>query len=116
MSFWSKLAGLFTGRARRAIDTVAELVPKALPYLDLAAQIAAGITPTLADDRALDRIHAKFPRLFDGTLKTGSEVKLYMLAIAGELLEQQFPKISTTMARLAVEAVYLQKNPDAQRG
>ena len=77
-----------------------------MPFLDIAAQIAAGITPTTVDDMLLAKIHEKFPRMFDGSLKSGDEVKLYLLAVATELLQTRFPLISTSVARTAVQVAY----------
>jgi hypothetical protein len=79
-AFFLKVAAFFSsGAANKALNTAAALVPKAIPYLDIAAEIVAGITPTPVDDEVLAEIHAKFPRLFDGSLKSGDEVKLYLL-------------------------------------
>ena len=105
--FFLKVAAFFaSGEASKALNTAAELVPKAIPYLDIAAEIAAGITPGTVDDMLLQQIHAKFPRMFDGTLKSGEEVKLYLLGIAGQLLQAHFPQISTSVARTAVQVAY----------
>src|ERR1051325_4186309 len=68
--FLYKVAAFFaSSAAQKALNTAAELVPKAIPYLDVAAEIAAGITPTSVDDAVLAQIHAKFPRMFDGSIK-----------------------------------------------
>jgi hypothetical protein len=105
--FFYKIAAFFaSGEASKALNTAAELVPKAVPYLDIAAEIAAGITPTSVDDLLLAQIHAKFPRMFDGSLKSGEEVKLYLLGIAGQLLQAHFPQVSTSIARTAVQVAY----------
>lgn len=106
-AFFIKVAAFFSsGEANRALNTAAALVPKAMPYLDIAAEIAAGLTPTTVDDALLAQIHAKFPRLFDGSLTSGEEVKLYLLGVATQLLQQAFPKVSTSIARTAVQVAY----------
>jgi len=105
--FFYKIAAFFaSGEASKALNTAAELVPKAIPYLNIAAEIAAGITPSSVDDLLLAQIHAKFPRMFDGSLKSGEEVKLYLLGIAGQLLQAHFPQVSTSIARTAIQVAY----------
>src|ERR1044072_3507595 len=105
--FFAKIAAFFSsGAASKALSTAAEMVPKAMPFLDVAAAIAAGITPTSVDDVLLAQVHAKFPHLFDGTLRTGEEVKLYLLGIAAQLLQSRYPQISTSIARTAVQVAY----------
>jgi len=106
-TFFSKIVGFFSsGAANKALDTAAALVPKAMPFLDIAAAIATGITPTTLDDTVLAQIHTKFPHLFDGSLKTGDEVKLYLLGIATQLLQASYPQVSTSVARAAVQVAY----------
>lgn len=106
-AFFAKVAGFFTsGKAQKALDTVAGLVPLAMPFIDIAAQIAVGITPTKVDDKALAAVRAKFPRLFDSSLKTGEEVKLYMLGVASDLLMAKYPGVTTSIARSAVQLAY----------
>src|SRR5262245_54808558 len=104
---FTKIAAFFSsGAASKALNTAAELVPKAIPFLDIAAAIAAGITPTSVDDTLLAEVHAKFPHLFDGSLRTGEELKLYLLGIATQLLQSHYPQISTSIARTAVQVAY----------
>jgi hypothetical protein len=106
-SFFSKIAAFFSsGAASKALNTTAGLVPKALPFIDLAACIAAGLTPTSVDDTVLAKIHDKFPHLFDGSLHTGDEVKLYLLGVATELLQAGYPQVTTSIARAAVQVAY----------
>jgi hypothetical protein len=112
--FFYKIAAFFaSGEASKALNTAAELVPKAIPYLDLAAAIAAGLTPSMVDDVLLAQIHSRFPRMFDGSLKSGEEVKLYLLGIAGHLLQARFPQISTSVARTAVQVAYTAQHAQA---
>jgi len=106
-NFFQKLVAFFSsGAASKALDAAAALAPKALPFVDLAAAIAAGITPTPVDDALLAQIHGKFPRLFDGSLNTGDEVKLYLLGVATQLLQASYPQVSTSIARAAVQVAY----------
>ena len=106
-SFFDKVKTLFTsGEAQKALDAAAALVPIAIPYLDVAAEIAAGLAPSAVPQVVLDQIHADFPHLFDGSLKNAGEVKLYLLGIATQLLQAKFPNITTSIARLAVQAAY----------
>jgi len=106
-AFFSKISAFFSsGEANKALNTAAALVPEAIPFLDLAAEIAAGLAPSAVPQAVLDQIHTKFPRLFDGSLKSGDEVKLYLLGVAGQLLQAKFPNISTSIARVAVQVAY----------
>ena len=106
-AFFSKILAFFSsGAANKALNTVAELVPYAIPFLDIAAEIAAGVAPSAVPQIVLDQIHTRFPRLFDGSLKTGDEVKLYLLAVAGQLLQSKYPNVSTSIARTAVQVAY----------
>jgi hypothetical protein len=109
-SVLSKLANLFTsGEAQKALNTAADYTAKALPYLDIAAEVVTGLTPTTLDDQALSAIKAKYPRIFDNTIKTGSELKLYMLGVATELMAAQYPNLTTTIARASVQLAYTGK-------
>ena len=106
-AFFLKIAAFFSsGEANKALNAAAALVPKAMPILDVAAAIATGLTPTTLDDAVLTQIHTKFPHLFDGTLHTGDEVKLYLLGIATQLLQSRYPQVSTSVARAAVQVAY----------
>src|SRR6266567_4382738 len=106
-TFFSKIAAFFSsGAANKALNAAAALVPKAMPFLDVAAAIAVGLTPTTLDDDVLVQIHTKFPHLFDGSLQTGDEVKLYLLGIATQLLQASYPQVSTSVARAAVQVAY----------
>ena len=91
---------------KQLLDNSFELASYALPYLDMASTIAAGITPSKVDDVALLAIKAKYPRLFDNSIKTGEELKLYTLGVATELLKAKFPDVSTSVARLAAQAAF----------
>jgi hypothetical protein len=106
-AFFLKIAAFFSsGAANKALNTAAALVPKAMPFLDVAAAIATGLTPTTLDDAVLAQLHAKFPHIFDGSLQTGDEVKLYLLGIATQLLQSSYPQVSTSVARAAVQVAY----------
>jgi hypothetical protein len=106
-TFFARIIGFFSsGAAKKALDTAAALVPQAMPFIDIAAQIAAGLTPTTVDDAMLAEVHAKFPRFFDGSLTTADEVKLYLLGVATQLLQARFPQVSTSVARAAVQVAY----------
>jgi hypothetical protein len=106
-AFFLKIAAFFSsGAANKALNTAAALVPKAMPFLDIAAAIATGLTPTTLDDAVLAQLHAKFPHMFDGSLQTGDEVKLYLLGIATQLLQSSYPQVSTSVARAAVPVAY----------
>jgi hypothetical protein len=106
-AFFLKIAAFFSsGAANKALNTAAALVPKAMPFLDVAAAIATGLTPTTLDDAVLAQLHARFPHMFDGSLQTGDEVKLYLLGIATQLLQSSYPQVSTSVARAAVQVAY----------
>lgn len=111
-SFFSFIARLVTsGAAKRALNRAAEIAPDVLPYIALAAEIVAGITPSQIDDVLLAAIKAKYPQLFNGSLKTADEVKLFTLGVAGDLVQAKFPGVSTSIARSAVQAIYLAEHP-----
>jgi hypothetical protein len=106
-NFFAKIAGFFSsGAASKALDAAAALAPKAIPFIDVAATIAAGISPNPVPAEVLADIHAKFPRLFDGSLQTGDETKLYLLGVATQLLQAKYPQVSTSIARAAVQVAY----------
>ena len=106
-SFFQKVSTFFSsGEANKALNTAAELVPHAIPFLDVAAEIAAGLAPSAVPQAVLDQIHAKFPRLFDGSIKDGEDLKLYMLGVATQLVQSKFPQVSTSIARAAVQVAY----------
>jgi hypothetical protein len=106
-AFFARVAAFFSsGEATKALNTAAELVPKAIPYIDIAAEIAAGLAPSAVPEAVLGEIHGKFPRLFDGSLNSADEVKLYLLGVASDLLKARFPNVSTSIARAAVQVAY----------
>jgi hypothetical protein len=106
----SKVASFFSsGKAQKALSTVADYTALALPYIDIAADVIAGVTPTTLDDKALAAIKVKYPRLFDGSIKTGDEVKLYALGVASELMTSKYPQLTTTIARASVQLAYTGK-------
>lgn len=106
----AKVANFFaTGKAESVLNAAADHAALALPYIDMAAQLIAGVTPTTLDDQALAMVTAKYPRLFDGSIKTGSELKLYALGVAGDLMNAKYPALSTTIARTAVQLAYAGK-------
>lgn len=106
-AFFSKVAGLFTSpKAKQALDQAAQLTAEALPYIDIASKIIAGITPTTIDDAALAYIRTRYPQLFDGSIKDGEDLKLWAFGVAADLLGRKYPAISTSIARLAVQAAY----------
>src|SRR5689334_19947720 len=106
--FFGKIASLFTSdAAKRDLDAVANFTAAALPYIDIAGQIVTGLTPTTIYDIAFAAIKRKFPRLFDGTITSGDELKLYALGIAADLLASKFPQLSTSAARAAVQLAFI---------
>lgn len=113
--FFTRIGGFFKGlfankeAIKAAFDRTFELSARALPYLETAATIASGITPSKVDDLALAAIKTAYPRLFDGSITTGDELKLYTLGVATTLLKQKYPEVSTTVARLAVQTAYAAK-------
>lgn len=110
----SKVKGFFTsGEAEAAFNAVADLVPKAMPFLDLAFKVVTAATPTLADDAAYAAVKVMFPGLFDGTVKNGDELKLYMLGVATEMLKAKYPGVSTSIARAAVQLAYVGRKAES---
>jgi hypothetical protein len=108
--FFAALAGIFTSpRAKKAAELTLKYVVEAMPLIDLAATIVTTLTPTGIDDAFWSLLHVRYPRLFDGSIKTSEELKLYALAIAAELLREKFPVLDTTTARLAVQSAFLER-------
>lgn len=124
-NFFSKIGKFFSdlvknkAALRATFDSSFEMAAKALPYIDMAATIASGVTPSKLDDAALALIKSKYPGLFDGSIKTGDELKLYTLGAATELVKSKYPEVGTTVARLAVQSAYAVKQNgevDANKG
>ncbi len=106
-SFFARVAALFTSpKGQESLKQAADLAAKSMPYIDIAAKIVTGVTPTTLDDMALSMIHARYPRLFDGSIHDGEELKLYAFGAAADLLQQKYPAVSTSVARLAVQVAY----------
>lgn len=92
---------------RDDLVTVEELLFEALPYLDMAAEVAIGITSSKVLAAEMAVLHTTFPHLFDGTEHTPDEASAYVLAVASSLLEMRAPHINTTIARAAVQLAYM---------
>lgn len=104
-----KLADYFrSDRAKADAEKALQYALMAAPYIKLAGDIITTLTPTGVDDVAWRLITTKYPRLFDGSLVTDDERKLYALGIAGALLEAKFPALDTSVARTAIQMAYLQ--------
>lgn len=124
-NFFSKIGKFFSDLVKNkaalkaTFDASFDMAAKALPFIDMAATIASGVTPSKLDDAALALIKSKYPGLFDGTIKTGDELKLYTLGAATELVKNKYPEVGTTVARLAVQSAYAVKQNgevDANKG
>jgi hypothetical protein len=102
--FMSFLFSLFPGNATLA--SAAKVIGDASPFLFQAADFVSKKTSWQWDNQIVATLRTQFPRLFDGTPLTQDEVKLYTLAIATEFLKWKFPTLSTTAARLAIQAAY----------
>jgi len=110
-SFFSRLVSFFNSpKAQEAFDTAERYVLVAMPYIDMAAQVVVGLTPTTIDDTAWAMLHANYPQLFDGSILTQESRKLFALGVAGDLLKKAFPILSTSIARTAVQSAYLGTN------
>ncbi|HET6454330.1 MAG TPA: hypothetical protein VFI02_07995 [Armatimonadota bacterium] len=102
--FFDKVKQLFIGANAKAdayFSWVLNYIPDAFPVIEY----IAALTPTMLDDAALILVRAKFPKLLDPDL-TDDEKKLYLLGVAGELLKQKYPALSTTAARIAIQVAY----------
>lgn len=120
---WLSRLGMFLGRMKKYVAeirfkedlvTMEDLIVKALPYLDTAACIAAGIMPKNVLAIELAVINTSFPKLFDGTIHTHDELTSYILGVAANLLEQHNHSINTTMARTAVQIAYFLRKHDPE--
>jgi hypothetical protein len=100
----SRIADLFrSGKAKKVFDTIADYTALALPYVAIGSQIIAGLTPTLADDAALAFLRAKYPGLFDGSIKDGDSLKSYVFDAVSSLFKAHYPELTDSMARAAVQ-------------
>jgi hypothetical protein len=95
-----------SGKAAADAQWALEHMHEALPIVGMVADIATAITPTAIDDVVWKAVKAKYPTLWDGSLKTDEEFKLYALGVATELFKQRFPAVDTTRARMAVQNAY----------
>ena len=106
-AFFVRVATLFSSpKAKAALDQAANLTAEALPYISVAGSIITGLTPTTLDDQALAMLKTRYPQLFDGSIHTGEDLKLFAFSAAADLLGQKYPNISTSIARLAVQSAY----------
>jgi len=125
MSFKASIAALFhkivnyfvSGKAQEDFEQVSILAVQVAPFIDMAAKMAAGFLPqpmgalTLA---AIKGIEAKYPRLFDGSLNTEEERKVFLLGVATELVKKQFPTVNTSVARAALQLAYIGEEKGAE--
>jgi hypothetical protein len=95
-----------SGGADKALNTAADYTVKALPIIDLVATIGTSLTPTTLDDKLVQMVKSNYPRLFDGSILTGAELKLYLLGAATDLMKEKYPTLSTSVARTAVQLAY----------
>ena len=95
-----------SGRAKKDLETAASYIGEATPIIGEVADVITGLTPTPVDDAVWASVKAMFPTLFDGRQHTADEVKLGALGAATVLLQAKLPKLSTTVARLAVQLAY----------
>lgn len=114
-SFFGKLFNwVKSGKAKASVDVVFEHIAKVMPIVTVALDIVTGVTPTPIDDIAWAAAKAKFPRLFDGSPRTGEEIKLAALAYATEAALAKYPVLTTNTARLAIEAALLKLKTEGQ--
>jgi hypothetical protein len=111
MSWIKKLFGAIgayfkTGRAASDAQTALELATKALPLVAVAGNIVVGLTPTMVDDALWATIQAKFPALFNGTIKNPDELRLFALGVLTEMVKAKFG-VDTSVARAAAQLAYL---------
>lgn len=103
--FFAKIVRAFIGAKDpigKALDTALSALPSAFPFI----QIVVNLTPTQWDDVSLAAIKAAYPKFFDPTL-TEDERKLYLLAVASEMLRAKLPGLTVTVARICVQVAYL---------
>lgn len=100
----SKLVQYFSSdRARLDAESALKLAPRALPIISMILDAVTTLTPTGIDDVVWSGIKARYPSLFDGTVRTEEEIKLAALAAAADVLKGKFPGVSTTVARASVQ-------------
>lgn len=97
-----------SGRAKADIEKVEGIVFEVAPFLEAAAEIAAGIDPGLhIAVELIARVKKNYPGLFDGAQRTKAEKSALLLGMAGDLVEAHYPNIDTTIARSAVQLAFL---------
>lgn len=103
-SFFAKIVGFFkSGSAERAFDTVASLVPKALPIVQ---QIAA-LTPNKTDDEIVGAF-AKYgvPMTQQIGAVPGAQRGYLLLHLATEVLSADFPGLASNLLNAAVQVAF----------
>lgn len=108
-NFIDKILSFFTsGKAQKDVTIALNYLVEALPYIEMAAEIAATVAPSGVPLAVLQTVKAKYPHLFDGTILTSDELKSYLLGIASSMLATKFPALNDTTATLAVQMAYTQ--------
>lgn len=106
-NFFNKLANYVKGGALSSdLNKAAEIAIRIGPMVKIAGDVATGITPSAIDNVLWFSLTQKYPKFFDGSLKTPDEMKLLALATLTELARAKFPEANTTIARLAAQAAY----------
>lgn len=96
------------GTAARNAQTALEYAARALPYVRFAADLTTKLTTTRADDVAWVALVARYPEVFDGSPKTGEQLKRAALQIAAREMQAAFPQLSTSVAIAAAQLAYLE--------
>jgi hypothetical protein len=116
MGTWlQKLIDFFKGnKAEKEINTALQYVDKALPFIQLAAEVASALSPANIPAQVLVVLTSKFPILFNGSVLTLNELESYMLAVAAAMLQMEFPFLSTTTAVLTTQLAYTKAKAEGQ--
>jgi hypothetical protein len=116
-SILAKIASYFaSGEASQDFEQVARLVPVAMPYVAIVADLVVAVTPTKVDDAAVACLRAYYPDVVDGSIVTKSldDRKALAARVAGDLLKNKYPEVSTSIARAAVQLAYVGRKADSR--
>jgi len=101
-NWFSKLLVFFrSGKAEAAFNTVADLIPKVLPIV----QMIAALTPTKADDEILNAFSEYgIPANLAQIRTTPADQRGYLLLqLATQIASKRFPGIATNILNSAVQ-------------
>lgn len=100
-SFLSRIVGIFkSGKAEKAFNAVADLVPRAQPIVET----IAALTPTKADDEIVAAYNRFGVPLLKQIDTTPAEDRGYLLlGLATQVLSKRYPGVATNILQSAIQ-------------